>query len=108
MTTWDQNTVNLDEPDFSYSIVIENSEMTESLTSLERLGDTFTGVPGRPLGKSAFYIEVEASQYIIDTVSSGYQLIFLNNQTPPVLFKRNNKSALDKGDFIYQELKRLE
>ena len=108
MTTLDQNTVDFDEPDYSESIFIDNSEMTESLTSLDRLGDTFTGVPGRLLGKSAFYIEVEASQYIIDTVSSGYQLIFKNNQPPPVFYKRNNKSALDKGDFIYQELKRLE
>ena len=39
MTTLDKNTVEFDEPDYSESIFIENSEMTESLTSLDRLGD---------------------------------------------------------------------
>ena len=98
-----------DEPDYSQSIFIdENKLKTNALTSIDRLGDTFTGVPGRLLGKSAFYLEVKASQYIVDTVTSGYELIFMHNQPPPPFYKRNNKSALDKSEFVYQELKRLE
>ena len=63
MSTLDQNAFENDEPNYSESLFIDNSELTDNaLTSLDRLGDTFTGVPGRLLGKSAFYIEVEASQ----------------------------------------------
>ena len=58
----------------------------------DRLGDTFTCVPGRFLGNSAFYIEVEASQYIVDIVSSWYELIFKNNQ--PLQRKKNGESFL--------------
>ena len=66
-----------DEPDYSQSIFIDENELkTNALTSIDRLGDTFTGVPGRLLGKSAFYLEVKASQYIVDTVTSEYKLIF--------------------------------
>ena len=61
-----------DEPDYSQSIFIDENELkTNALTSIDRLGDTFTGVPGRLLRKSAFYLEVKASQYIVDTVTSG-------------------------------------
>ena len=63
MSTLDQNAFENDEPDYSESLFIDNSELTDNaLTSLDRLGDTFTGIHGRLLGKSAFYIEVEASQ----------------------------------------------
>ena len=48
-----------------------------------KLGDTCTGVPGRLLKKSQFYIEVHASQYIIDTVEEGYKLIFVADTSPP-------------------------
>ena len=89
MSTLDQNAFENDEPDYSESLFIDNSELTDNaLTS--------------------FYLEVKASQYIVDTVTSGYELIFMNNQPPPPFYKRNNKSALDKSEFVYQELKRLE
>ena len=46
-----------DEPDYSQSLFIDENELkTNDLTSIDRLGDTFTGVPGRLIGKSAFYL----------------------------------------------------
>ena len=68
----------------------------------------YTGVPGRLLGKSQFYLDVNASQYIVQTIESGYKLVFLNDSPPPYFMKRNNLSALNKADFVYDEFLRLE
>ena len=76
--------------------------------NFEKLGDTNSGVPGRLLGKHLFYLEVDASQYIIDTIQGGYKLVFVNNTPPPESFLPNNKSALDQSSFVLEELLRLE
>ena len=71
-------------------------------------GETCTGVPGRLLGKSAFYLEVNASQYIVKTIESGYKLLFVNDIPPPPFIKCNNLSALNKAEFVYDDFLRLE
>ena len=95
------------EPDFRDITFVDENVLFET-TSLSKLGDTNTGVPGRLLGKTLFYLEIKASQYIQDTVSSGYKILFFDDQPPPKFCKRNNKSALDNSAFVYTELKKLE
>ena len=92
------------EPDFSGSIFLDHSELKDEISTFNKLGNTFTGVPGRLLGKSAFYLEVDASQYIIDTVKDGYKLLFVNDIPPPRFHKRNNKSALDQSNLLTKNL----
>ena len=63
--------------DYSTSVFVDNFESIESALLESKLGDTCTGVPGRLLGKSQFYLDVHASQYIIDTIHTGNKLLFL-------------------------------
>ena len=72
------------------------------------LGDTNTIVPGRIKGRTEAYRKANASQYVLDTVTVGYRLIFINNEIPPSSFLPNNKSALSQKTFLYSELLRLE
>ena len=71
------------EPVFTESVFVDNLQIVDPALHSSKLGDTCTGVPGRLLKKSQFYIEVNASQYIIDTVEEGYKLIFVANPPPP-------------------------
>ena len=48
-----------------------------------KLKDTDIRLPGRLLGKTDPYIELGASQYIVNTIADGYKLVFTN--TPPPL-----------------------
>ena len=95
------------EPDFRDITFVDENVLFET-NSLSKLGDTTTGVPGCLLRKTLFYLEIKASQYIQDTVSSGYKILFFDDQPPPKFCKRNNKSALDNSAFVYTELKKLE
>ena len=67
-----------------------------------------TGVPVRLLGKSQFYLDSNASQYIVQTIETGYKLVFITDTPPPSFMKRNNLSALNQSDFVYNEFLRLE
>ena len=78
--------------DFSKSVFVDNFQLVDSALLESKLGDTCMGVPGRLLGKSQFYIEVHASQYIIDTIQDGYKLLFVSD-TPPPKFYKQNKTA---------------
>jgi hypothetical protein len=80
----------------------------QSQTSDIILGDTNTKVPGRIKGQTEAYRKADASQYVLDTVTVGYKLIFINNKIPPSSFLPNNKSALSQKTFLYSELLRLE
>ena len=93
--------------DYNDTMASEDDQFLES-ANFEKLGDTNSGVPGRLLGKHLFYLEVGASQYIVDTIQSGYKLVFVDNTPPPQSFLPNNKSALDKSAFVLEELLRLE
>ena len=94
--------------DFSESVFVDDLQIVDPIILESKLGDTCMGVPGRLLGKSQFYIEVHASQYIIDTIADGYKLLFVANTPPPKFYKKNNQSALLKSDFVYAEFLRLE
>ena len=52
------------------------------------LGDTNVKVPGRIKGKVEAYRKAKASQYVLDTVTVGYKLIFINDEIPPFLTKQ--------------------
>ena len=67
---------------------------------------TDSRVPGRLLGKQLLYEHVGAEPYVVETVKSGYKLVF--DEEPPPSFCRNNKSALCDSDFVRAELDRLE
>ena len=71
-----------EETDYSVSVFFDNNELCDSSLLNSKLGDTSTDVPGRLLGKSEFYLEVNASQYIVQTIESGYKLIFINDSPP--------------------------
>ena len=111
------------EPDFlsvsSLEIFEQNSPVIEDVchefvSSLQSktpdiiLGDTNTIVPGRLLGRTEAYRKANASQYVLDTVTVGYKLIFINDEIPPSSFLPNNKSALSQKTFLFSELLRLE
>ena len=63
-------------------------------------------VPGRVRGHHEFYKQIGADDYITNLVENGYRLVF--DKEPPMSFTPNNKSALMKKDFMYDELLRLE
>ena len=63
-------------------------------------------VPGRIKGQHSFYESIGADPYICNVVRNGYKLEF--DSLPPPSFTENNKSALQKPDFMYKELLRLE
>lgn len=63
-------------------------------------------VPGRVRGHHEFYREIGADEYIVKVVENGYKLVF--DSLPPNSFSRNNRSALDNKEFVYNELLRLE
>ena len=75
------------EVDNSTSVFVDNFELIDSALLESKLGDTCTGVPGRLLGKSPFYLDVHASQYIIDTIHTGYKLLLVSNTPPPKFYK---------------------
>ena len=67
---------------------------------------TDSRVPGRLLGMHLKYEEFGAEEYVVETVRSGYRLLF--DEEPPASFCRNNKSALSDSVFVRAELERLE
>ena len=67
---------------------------------------TDTRVPGRIKGQHEFYKNIGADPYICNVVKNGYKLEF--DELPPTSFTENNKSALQKPDFMLKELLRLE
>ena len=96
------------DPVFDQSVFIDNVQLVDPVLLSNKLGDTNMGVPGRLLGKSQFYTDINANQYIIETVQEGYKLVFQGGTPPPKFFKRNNQSALQRSDFVYEEFLRLE
>ena len=88
------------DPVFDQSVFVDNLQLIDPALHSNKLGDTCTGVPGRLLGKSQFYTEINASQYIIETVQEGYKLVFVAGNSPPRFFKKNNQSALKRADFV--------
>ena len=67
---------------------------------------TDTRVPGRILGHQEVYKDIGADPYIVRMISEGYRLEFY--KTPPSSFTKNNRSAREKPDFVFEELLRLE
>ena len=52
------------DPVFDQSVFIDNVQLVDPIL----LGDTNKGVPGILLDKSQFYTDINANQYIIETV----------------------------------------
>ena len=63
-------------------------------------------VPGRLKGHHEVYKEIGADDYIVELIENGYKLVF--DEVPAKSYTRNNKSALMKNTFVYDELMRLE
>ena len=95
------------DPVFDQSVFVDNLQLVDPALLSNKLGDTCTGVPGRLLGKSQFYTDINASQYIIETVQEGYKLVCVADPPPPKKkFKKNNQSALQRSDSVYEEFLR--
>ena len=60
------------------------------------------------LGCVHAYVEAGESDYIIETVKYSYKLVFIGGVPPPKDYLANNKSALSKPTFLWEELVRLE
>ena len=58
------------------------------------------------MGCHEVYERLGASSYIVETIHVGYRLVL--DSVPPESFTKNNKSALDMTDFVWEELCRLE
>ena len=91
----------------------EDSQLVSLLENqTEYLGrrlSTNTSVPGnihRPRYREFWEKELEAPQFVLDTLSVGYSLPF--SELPPPSFERNNKSAREDMKFVREEVKRLE
>ena len=90
--------------DFSPDVPLAENEFVSNLQSLDSdivLGDTNVKVPGRIKGKTEAYRKANASQYVLDTVTVGYKLIFINDEIPPSSFLHNNKSALSQKTSLF-------
>ena len=83
-------------------------ETVKDVAAGMKLGDTNIKTPGRILGRIEAYIDSGASEYVVETVRVGYKLVFEGGVPPPPSFKCNDRSALQKPDFTYNELLRLE
>ena len=59
--------------------IFVNNLQSENLDVDVILGDTNTKVPGRIKGKLEAYLEADASKYVLQTISEGYKLIFIND-----------------------------
>ena len=94
--------------DFEHCDNFVNNLQSENLDVDVILGDTNTKVPGRIKGKLEAYLEADASKYVLQTISEGYRLIFINDVPPPSSYLPNNKSALSQRTFLHSELVRLE
>ena len=75
------------DPVFDQSVFLDNVQLVDPILLSDKLGDTNKGVPGRLLGKSQFYTDINATQYIIETVQEGYKLVFLDSTSPPQIFQ---------------------
>ena len=53
-------------------------------------------------------MEAGASDYILETSKYSYRLVFIDDVPPPKDLCPNNKSALSKPTFLWEELIRLE
>ena len=90
--------------DFNPNVPLTDNEFVSNLQSQDSdivLGDTNVKVPGRIKGKTEAYRKADASQYVLDTVTVGYKLIFINDEIPPSSFLHNNKSALSQKTSLF-------
>ena len=76
------------DPVYDSSIILDNFQLTDPILLGDKLGDTNKGVPGRLLGKSQFYAEIGATQYIVETIEHGYKLLFNCDTSPPPHFQK--------------------
>ena len=80
------------DPVYDSSVILDNFQLIDPILFGDKLGDTNKGVPGRLLGKSQFYAEIGASQYIVETIEHGYKLVFLcGTPPPPQIFKKKQQ-----------------
>ena len=87
------------DPVFDSSVILDNVQLIDPILFSDKLGDTNKGVPGRLLGKSQFYAEIGASQYIVETIEHGYKLVFLCGTPPPQIFKKKQQICTLKVRF---------
>ena len=65
----------------------------------------FKGVKGRLAKHIEFWMNIGASDFVLDTIRNGYVIPFVN---PPVsMYFKNNKSALDNSEFVDQAVSEL-
>ena len=75
VTSSDKFVETVDNSLFSYTF--------SSITANGSLGDTNLALPGRILGRTEAYEEAGAFNYILETVCSGYKLVFIDDVPPP-------------------------
>ena len=79
------------DPVYDSSVILDNFQLIDPILFSDKLGDTNKGVPGRLLGKSQFYAEIGASQYIVETIEHGYKLVFNCSTPPPQIFEKKQQ-----------------
>ena len=96
-----------DSYEFSSSYEFEN--VLSQVHFLEKLDISCSkdckGVKGRLAKHIEFWMNIEASDLVLDTIRNGYVIPFVN---PPVsMYFKNNKSALDNSEFVDQTVSEL-
>jgi hypothetical protein len=65
----------------------------------------FKGVKGRLAKHIEFWMNIGASDFVLDAIRNGYVIPFVNS--PVSMYFKNNKSALDNSEFVDQAVSEL-
>ncbi|XP_072025653.1 uncharacterized protein [Amphiura filiformis] len=62
-------------------------------------------IKGRLRSSIDFWRSIQANDFVLSIIQNGYKLPLIT--TPPVIVLKNNKSALDNSDFVYEAINDL-
>ena len=79
----------------------ECNELTDNYHEYEQ-GQGQIIVKGRLKSRIAYWKEIGAYDFILDTIENGYKIPFFSTPTPVIL--KNNRSALDHKSFVEQAI----
>ena len=85
----------------SYFVLLEQIRFLENSQTVNEN----KGVKGSLARNSVFWEYINAPEFVLDIVKTGYVIPF--NETPPRLFSKNNQSALKHADFVTEAIEDL-
>jgi hypothetical protein len=108
----------IDDKYFDYLVCSDNYEFSNSyefenflsqVHFLEKLdiscSKDFKGVKGRLAKHVDIWMNIGASDFVLDTIRNGYVIPFVN--PPVIMYFKNKKYALDNSEFVDQAVSEL-